>query len=756
MSVYRVLINHIEDFYKLDYLKTDDHILAICADPTRADNLSHLLPSDKIKPLTIVQFVKNILRKQNVENRLYRKSELFMELSVVWKRAGGWENFNSFNQAFNLFTDYRGYTTDIELISEIIDEHPEKLSQGLRWFYAYMAIQEILDEQAAYKFCAEYLNETDDKFGNIIFVGFSHFSAQQIELLTALGKNNDIYLPCFKEMEEELISTDWAYWLDVMGADKVEIGNEKEKSAKLFTYPKGYLAKTISQLVGKECKNGKQVLIFDKNPDFKQILEVDVLHGFFKVATELFDVFFEDLERMSWEDSTINEILSKAISEKEFPKMKFFLSLKETLEQWRSISDENINPNEFEKKIILETLRLNLPRLSYIPLKKDVWKHSIMGLNRIETLDHNKESVICVKNSGLSFSGGRESFSEKVKTFLISLGPLRNYQREKREIQCYVKSILCNEKACFLIEEGTLEENLFWNELNLEEPTKIIVDDKKEKNDYLAKKINRYHEGINRFSASRLQSYIDCPRKYYFTYLDDWSIRNIYKAMLTPSEVGLIVHEVIERKMTMPSLSLDELIVEEMDKYIKNKKLSSLVLENNILKIKRKVKNGLTFLNKLKENDPDILFNFEKHLVGEDASGRIDCYWESNVLGNGLIDFKSSSYGIPTKKDHLEFKKIQLWYYLLNSSNLNNIRFWGFVNLDELESSLFFMTESFPDLNLKGTISETPDLNPFASYIATLKKELLSERNFNANPQSSAVCTYCHLNNICPRGVVDE
>jgi hypothetical protein len=749
LAIRRVLLDNINDFYKLDFIESDKKIKAICSDPTRADNISHLVSHRSIEPITIAQFVKEIIKKNLPDQKVYRKSELFLELSVIWKKAGGKKVFNSFNQAFNLFTDYRGFTSDIELIEEVLPEHPEELALALKWFYAYMTIQNILEEQAAYKKCAEIISDGDSLNESFIFVGFSHFSALQLELLSSLGAKSDIYIPSFREIEDDLISTDWAYWLDTMGAEKIELEKRNfELKAEVFTFPKGYLSEVI-----KKDSSSKNILIFDKTPNLKEYLELDTQQSFYKVSVDLFEMYFEELEKESWDDDNISKRMSSLVKNKDFIRLKLYLSLKESITSWKEISDENRVPSEFDRKIIFEILKLNLPRSSALPVGLSEWGSNLFDLSRVETLDLNQDLSVCVKNNGISLSSSNEIFTEKVKSFLVALGPLRNIKRERSQLQCYVKGLLIKNKVKFFIEEGTLDENLFWDELEIDNVKKYQLYPSEEKPDFLNDKIKRKEIDILKYSASRLQTFIDCPRKYYFSYVDNLDIQKSYLSKFTASEMGLMLHEIIEKKELNEKLSLTEIVSEIMNKYAKSKQVNPLYYEDSRLKLLYKSKNAEVFLNELKRIDPNIDLVFEKVLTGDCISGRIDLIWDSAILGKGIVDFKSSAYGIPSKIEHTEFRKIQLWFYLNYCGfNLSEINYWGFLNLDDLSKSLMFARSESKLALFKSNIVTDLSLSDFQSFEEALVAQIKNESQYLAKPSNQSACNFCHVSNLCPKG----
>src|SRR5690606_1207928 len=75
------------------------------------------------------------------------------------------------------------------------------------------------------------------------------------------------------------------------------------------------------------------------------------------------------------------------------------------------------------------------------------------------------------------------------------------------------------------------------------------------------------------YSASKLQTFLDCPRKFYFSYIDKVFPDIQLEKDFDPMTSGTIIHEIIERffKDDLKDEELKKLTAEIMGIYIKKK-----------------------------------------------------------------------------------------------------------------------------------------------------------------------------------------
>lgn len=130
----------------------------------------------------------------------------------------------------------------------MLGEYDSEIAAAIRLFWRLLDVRDIFDEQNAYFQLSEALRETDgiissdDLPANIIFYGFSHLSASQIDFLKSLAIRSDVFIPLPKRVYDRALSTDWIKWLhaEVEDISSSAIGSYSELNYHL--YPKNRLA----------------------------------------------------------------------------------------------------------------------------------------------------------------------------------------------------------------------------------------------------------------------------------------------------------------------------------------------------------------------------------------------------------------------------------------------------------------------------------------------------------------------------------
>ena len=117
--------------------------------------------------------------------------------------------------------------------------------------------------------------------------------------------------------------------------------------------------------------------------------------------------------------------------------------------------------------------------------------------------------------------------------------------------------------------------------------------------------------------------------------------------------------------------------------------------------------------------------------------GFIDCIL---IAGSEvhIFDFKRSASSIGSKKELLEFEKIQLWIYRWALSKKYNVAWWGYINLSDGSMT-----------GLHG--SEVEACETFENFLITLINKYKDEIEFAPDPRTDKVCTFCELQLFCPK-----
>lgn len=190
-------------------------------------------------------------------------------------------------------------------------------------------------------------------------------------------------------------------------------------------------------------------------------------------------------------------------------------------------------------------------------------------------------------------------------------------------------------------------------------------------------------------SASKFQAYIDCPRKYYFDYVDRLYRSPEVHMEILPNQLGTVEHTIIEeffnRQSDWDSSEHRKIAQSELIKFLKLNDISldKASFDKALIEVSDYSENAIINLLLLKKWDPNCHLVFEENFQCDEARGRIDCMVKSS-FGVGYIDFKRSSGSIPSNTELNTFEKIQIWFYLkYGPAKREDVAFWGYLNMSE-------------------------------------------------------------------------
>jgi ATP-dependent helicase/DNAse subunit B len=286
--------------------------------------------------------------------------------------------------------------------------------------------------------------------------------------------------------------------------------------------------------------------------------------------------------------------------------------------------------------------------------------------------------------------------------------------------------------------------------------------------DYFEKITNLKFEGV--LSSTRIQSFIDCPRKFYFSHIKKISPRYEHSTFVTPLLLGEITHAVIEKYFILDSkndLSVitDEILVKTLE--LKSIKLEEKIRDEIFYTVFHRAKNGVEVLSSIgKVLNQQIGWNLEFPFDFKDdfhIKGKIDCcaIVDDTVI---LIDFKSSA--VPSLMEIETFQNIQIWMYLDAILKTNSHRKFesvllGFISLDNPETSKFLSTnsdvvEAFKGSSLFGVKFIKEPFDELAQrskdYLMNTFKNIFEETHFRPKPRKESICLFCDLSISCSKG----
>jgi CRISPR/Cas system-associated exonuclease Cas4 (RecB family) len=748
----------------LEQLKTGNAPLVICPSPKVADNLRSLVP--ELEVITISKWTSDHLKNLNLTRA--RKSELMIKFSAVWRHYFPNENTTIFLEAFELFTELRSYTLDLELLAEFFKELNEVIMKSILIFWTYLDQENIIDEHLSYK------KVTDSKLHRSMWIiGFKHLSGVQIDMLKVISENQSVNVFFPRQVFNESLTNDWIGWITEEEPTKT-IENDLQGNVRVAVIPKGkanIILKTFFE------KNSQYDLIFaSSKAELVSIQEAQKENSFFKTSEDLFAVeiylLMQDLknelkEKKIFLIEEIKQYLSvlKNIAGKkgEYRKYKIIELTEVAVGDYAEFQN---TIDAFALDIFQVIIRLNAPRVSLLALEQKI-DRLFLDMSDLDFRDDEKPTVLLATIAMGEFRANEKILSEAMSKALRSIGPIKRAGLDFLFHKYELLSILAKKETVLLIEEQVLETDLSWREiLKNFEMKKFDLGIKyeiKKLQDYLGPK-KRIGPFVQRnYSASKIQSFIDCPQKYYFNYIEKIDNRPEERANLGPDELGNLEHEIIACYFNNIAKKSEEINLEFHRKtcmqifnaYLEKGKL--ILSETEKARAYNEIMhyswNGIVYLLELIKTKKTKNIKFEVKFDSNpwNLVGSVDCIIGLENEKIIIIDFKRSSGAAGSKAETLEFKKVQLWIYLLVLKHQGfEIDSFGYLNLSDIsDDKLIFETADAQKLLITS-------LDSIQGIIENTILEIQKMVSFNPDPRESKVCHYCPVTLFCLKGGVCE
>ena len=801
MSLSIIRYQSLDDLLKLNLdLTGHKKWKIVCPNPSIADAFRDKIPHGNIDVLidttTISKYLSDLLKFYFPGKEVYRKSKLFLMTATVWKMKFSNEDSSLFHQAFEIFTDLRSFTLNKQLIENLLEFYHPIVSEAIKTFWLVLESQEILDEhQAYYDLNAKLIDEIEDsaETEGVFFLGFTHLSANQIEVLKSLGKSRQVFLPVPKVILEEAQWKDWTKWVETQADNIIDLNKEgvteKENRINTYLFPKGRGNTVLKSL--SENKLG-DILFFKKQLSFKEVMEVPSRNHFFKSDTNLFRHHLLELKLeieslfLKYSESVrsqeVIEEIKKRLTEfkgntfKEFKKFKVLQLIYKELLTFVNYSEENETMTSFDLEILWEVVELNLPRNFNIPLLKKPKNH-LLSLKEVHKVSREKSIFFFVDDNHDLKSGGGDGYPPEVQEILFSLGPMRRVSLDIEFYQFYLRGILLEGNVNLVMESGLLEHdqslNTLFNGMNLD--FKSVVSKNHDKDDFQISLNLENYLPPSEVSATRLQTYMDCPRKYYFSYVEGLGQEPVKQETVDPRLLGQAEHEIVDKYIKTYNSFEEEKLTQVIDEialsYFSKEILNHKVLKDEVyIELLNYTRPLILELLKLKERDPDLKLEFEVEVKAPGATGKIDLIVKGPILGTMLFDMKRSGSSIPEKREVSNINSIQILYYLKASQiPYNEFSAFGYLNLSELNQSLIYCFDSdvqqifenqdFLNLDELNTsikrgrqLVDTDDFYEEMELLIDSKVNNLKEdMSFLIRPANKNVCTYCPGKLVCDR-----
>lgn len=752
----------ISELYRLEFLDStvgvQQDVVVVTPNPQVADLLRLRLEIDpktqNVQVVTIANFIKKQLSKYKCPNPVLRKADIMLHFSTVWSKYFPGEPFSLFQQAYEIFSDWRSYSLQLQNFEEALDSLEPTIKKAVVFFWTYIDGAEFFDEHGAYNFLANI--EVEASNNPIILYGFTHLSGVQLGMLQNYSRTNEIILPIAQKLLEKIQYSDWIAWIqsDLLKTQKT---NDSENKFKWKTFESSTLNQVLS-----ERKN--PLLVLGANDQIIHFSEVHLSSDFFKLPYDfLINDFKEISEQLNLgvkQKILVTKFLERIQIEKEktilhqqWGKLKVLELFDQSV---KFVSPVTSEIDIFYFSVIKEAVSLNLPRTYVVTLKEFDDANEIYKSDYLWAPNLSEKIDIVVKSNDTIFKNKSVSYTANVYKVLATLGPVQRLGLRAEWLTEHLR-LLLEQNANLLIDEEILESNAFWK--------KFLKNswENREENDHLipVKEFNWVIDANNykkkkNYSPSEIQTYLDCPRKYFVTYVEPFEpkVRNEYE--FTASDIGEFEHEIIKLYFEEQSVLNEEYLFDLCTKYLskkikeQNKKIDLLEQEVLLDEIVQYAFNGLSLLMPLK-NLPNFKFNFEKEFISEEENikGRIDLYFTSDS-GNGILDFKRNK--VPAQKEVFLTENVQLWSYLFGLNfDLENT-FVGYVSLSEPENSWGFGA-NFENLSIKNVAIKNADqVETSKSKIQIYLDQLKNEMNFEIQPRKKTVCLFCPASFTCNRG----
>jgi hypothetical protein len=776
-----ILFNQTDNLYQhFKSLKSDQYTTKIiCPSPVHSDVLRSKLGSHSadFQVLTIAKFVKDELVElldEEILQNFKGKAELKLLMASIYKRLMPEHNYDAFDLSFNLLTDLRSFSVNEDVLESILDQYNLDIKKSVLGMHKVLEQLAVFDEHKSYFTLAEKLRAGDLPIDypvekRVVFYGFDFLAPSQVDLLKAYAIRDEVLIPVFEEVYNAKTNMDWISWL---GEDEVVTidGPQDLKELDIALYPKNYLSKVLNYKI----KGDSEVVLGEKSLDIEHVLQSSVNKTSAKVKTDFLQEelnYYLNLfkEKEAWSqfeyESLLKSQTEECIKNEKFSHLKLIQLINQAFNDFKELHDEETLVDSFFLKIIFEVVELNLPRVNVITDNHQA-KINLYSLSDIEMVDFSKDIYLCITSESNGLNSKVTPYIEGVEEYLANLGPLRSSDLEIKLATSKVKNFLLKGNIKILLESGFLKESLEWSSLidYKEKEEDFILLPATKKSDYFEwPKLTHPLESLRK-SASRLQTYIDCPKRYRFQYIEKLSPRYDYDEKLTKMELGNIEHNVIEayvNKFDQYSYADHINVIQaEIKKILKNRELTHLSLvevENEVITLTRTC---IEYLCKIKSLG-QYKIRFEVNLnefSEENISGRIDCL----IIGEDetiILDFKRGSGSIPAKIEVAEFSKIQLWFYLHYTPLLSKITY-GYINLSEIDKSQVYSTETNQNIISEVFAIKVHEAKAFEETLEAYKKfelnleeKILNDLTFLPNPRNDKACLFCDLSLVCSKGV---
>ncbi len=738
----------------------------IVPSPDLADILRERLKShpdfEKLSVSTISYFISKKLKSLNCPKPVIRKAQILLHFSTIWQKYFNDYDYALFSNAYEVFSDWRSYSTDLSLFEEALNALDPIIKKAVMFFWTYLTQMDFLDEHGAYDYLSQ-LEQIGNEQKDLMFYGFTHLSGTQISLLHNLARNCEIYLPVHAKMLDTNQSTDWVSWVS-----SIEKKSASKKIVELYFANWSIFER--SELNSILNRKFEKCLLLGARDSLGHLSEIHENGDFFKTSYNFLEIeelnFSEKfkhallLGNKEYCENFLEKEKLHSIDNKNWKKLKIIELYTEAMD---FLAKVDLEYNYFVFSVVRQYVQLNLPRNYVLTINKNLEKE-ILKPEYLWAPDISLPIDVIIKGDDTIFMNGTIDYSAQVFKVLANIGPVQRLGLRGEWLKNHLKEVLSLGGEIF-IEEGLLETSSFWKEqakLNGERLNSKIENVKSKNYQWKidTKNIDLTYLKEKIFSPSELQRYIDCPRSYFVTYVKplDPKIDNVEE--VTASAIGELEHSLIEQYFKKYEALDDEYLsafaLSLLENYLleKNKIISNIDKEVILEELISYSFNVLEKLFRLRTLE-GFEYEFEKKFINNDIGiqGRIDFFYQT-VNGYGIIDFKRSK--VPSYTDFSKVRAVQLWSYLFGLGlNLGNCTL-EYFNLSSPEKS-WGVGKSSASHFIKVPRGYQDDLEIDA--LSVLKNSIVALRedlSFSINPRRTDVCLFCPAHAFCSKTQTDQ
>jgi CRISPR/Cas system-associated exonuclease Cas4 (RecB family) len=752
--------------------------------PIKADSLrSRLSSGDSGDVITIAKFLSLLMESLwSLEDQpeLKRKSELLLIFGILRNKFLPDLSFEQFNHAYNLFSDLRSFTLNLDDLSSVLEEVPEVINNAVKIFWKILDLTGHNDEHGAYRKINDRLNSSPDfldRNKTYIFWGFQHLNGQQIDLLKTLSSSCQVIIPLPLSIKGKEKRSDWISWI-------IDSNTRVEELHASTLQPKASWIKVNTREITRNLRNvleeGDQVLLGVSKLSSEHVNLVPSEKVFFKISTDLLSMelnqVHKEVESFSGTHfDLINDLDDKIKQTKNFKYMRGLQLYKEALLFIMDTTDEPVLIDTFFVKLLSEVTKLNQPRTSFVPLSKQKSRITLKDVSSMEEIDFAKRVILCIDERFDGLQGLGQNYTESIQKILSSIGPIKRSDLDLSFKIWEFQDLFSHAQVVVLMNQDTLKHNLIWRKIFNGVDLQLVGNDfdQNKSPSFIPLNLEPLKGFGGSFSASKIQTFIDCPRKFYFSFVQKVFPDISLKKDFDPMTSGTIIHEIIENffKNQRRDEDLVFLVKKSMDDYLMKKNITmarEVYLHRELIFNQRSL-NGISFLRQISQiTNEKIDWKIEESFKIESGyliNGRIDCLGLSSGTVY-LFDFKSTAYSASTAQEVMDFESIQLWTYAVASKKIVpdfelKKLVMGYIVLDEPEASLILT----PDVELFKLFNSSDickvhkmDWNSEIENIENIENKLLDyiqkielEKSFPSLPRKKTVCDYCELNRVCSK-----